>query len=152
MAERTPESGSQDTSAADQQAAEDLTILFPNQTIPIGGQQVTVQEYAFMQWLELKPLCTEITQQFADYVRDEKNVDVDEILECFENNFKTMQALLCASTATSVEFLKKLKSDEMEVLLFTWWGVNKHFFIRSAQRIVRAQKKLEPDGQTSSSA
>ncbi len=151
MAERVDEQPSQDTSAAEK-AAEDLTVLLPDQTIELLGKKIIVTEYTFMQWLELKPLCTEITQQFADFINAEKDVDADDILECFENNFKVMQTLLCVSISASLDFLKRLKDADMQALLLTWWGVNKHFFLRSAHRMVRAQIKQQSDGQTSSSA
>lgn len=149
MAERA-NSTSQDTSAAEQ-AAEDLTVLFPDQTIQLLGETISVTEYPFMKWLELKPICIEMNQQFADFISAEKDVDVDEILECFENHFEIMQTLLCESIHKPVEFLKRLSDAEIQLLLLTWWGVNKHFFLRSAHRIVR-KNKTQSDGQTSSSA
>lgn len=149
MAERVSPT-SQDTSAAEQ-AAEDLTVLFPDQTIKLLGEAISVTEYPFMKWLELKPICIEMNQQFADFISAEKDVDVDEILECFENHFEIMQTLLCESIHKPVEFLKKLPDAEMQLLLLTWWGINKHFFLKSAHRIVR-KTKTQSDGQTSSSA
>jgi len=149
MAERV-NSTSQDTSAAEQ-AAEDLTVLFPDQTIQLLGEAISVTEYPFIKWLELKPICIEMNQQFADFISAERDVDVDEILECFENHFEVMQTLLCESIHKPVEFLKRLSDAEMQLLLLTWWGVNKHFLLKSAHRIVR-KNKTQSDGQTSSSA
>ena len=36
------------------QAAEDLNVIFPDLTITINGQPVSVLEYPFMTWLEIK--------------------------------------------------------------------------------------------------
>lgn len=132
------------------QAAEDLEVLFPDQNITLQGQDITVTEYPFMTWLALKPSCTDIIQQFAEFISAEKDVDLDEILECFENHFEIMRTLLCESIHKPVEFLKRLSDAEMQLLLLTWWGVNKHFFLKSAHRIVR-KTKTQSDGQTSSS-
>lgn len=150
MAERYQGDGSQDTSAAEN-AAEDLSVLFPDQTIPLGGKTVTVQEYPFMTWIELKPQCSEINSQLAAFMTREADVSIDELLECFEDNFQIMQKLLSVSISESIEYLKTLSDDEMQSLMLTWWGVNNHFFLRSANRILRKTNQ-QSDGQTLSSA
>ncbi|WP_049044396.1 DUF6631 family protein [Acinetobacter bereziniae] len=152
MAERYQQP-SQENSAA--QAAEDLAVLFPDQIITLQGQAITVTEYPFMTWLALKPLCTEIIQQFANFMQDDQEVFIDDFLECFENNFDIIQKLLSESIHQPISFLEPLLKDEMDNLLLTWWGVNKHFFLQGANRIVRKIKtttQQQSDGQTSSSA
>lgn len=150
MAERYQGDGSQDTSAAEN-AAEDLSVLFPDQSILLGEKTVTVQEYPFMTWIELKPQCSEINSQLAAFMTREAEVSIDELLECFEDNFQIIQKLLAVSISESNEYLKTLSDDEMQSLMLTWWGVNKHFFLRSANRILRKTNQ-QSDGQTSSSA
>lgn len=142
----------QDEPSAAEQAAEDLTVLFPEVTIPIGGKTITVQEYSFMKWLELKPICEPVFEDFAEFIDRKDDILNDEILECFENNFQIMQTLYCESIQQDVEFLSTLKDTEMQILMITWWGVNKHFFIKSAKRLLRTKQKHATDGQTSSSA
>ena len=149
MAERVSPT-SQDTSA-DENAAEDLKVLFPEITIPIGGKSITVEEYPFMKWLELKPICEPLIEDFAEFIDRKEDILNDEILECFENNFQIMQQLYCESIHQDVKFLRTLKDAEMEVLMFSWWSVNKHFFIKSAKRRLRTNLKHATDGQTSSS-
>lgn len=133
------------------QAAEDLEVLFPDQNITLQGQDITVTEYPFMTWLALKPSCTDIIQQFAEFIQNEKELLVDELFECFEDNFDSMRKLLSESIHQPITFFEPLTQTEMEELFLTWWGVNKHFFLQSAQRLVRKSKTLS-DGQTSSSA
>lgn len=149
MAER-PHTTSQVISVAEQ-AAEDLKVLFPDLNIQLQGEDILVTEYPFMKWLELKPLCSGIILQFAEFMQDEQSLIVDDILECFENNFSTMQKLLSESIHKPITFLELLKKHEMDTLLVTWWGVNKHFFLQGANRILR-KIKLQSDGLTSSSA
>lgn len=149
MAERyQQQTKSQDTSAAEK-AAEDLNVLFPHQTIPLGGKDILVQEYPFMTWLTLKPLCTGFIEQLASIMKQE-DVFFDDLLEFFENNFQMMQKLLCESTEQPLEFLKTLKDEEMDLLLLTWWTVNKHFFLKSVGRLLRKTQEKPSDGQTSS--
>ncbi|MBJ8477172.1 DUF6631 family protein [Acinetobacter bereziniae] len=133
------------------QAADDLAVLFPDQNITLQGQTITVTEYPFMTWLALKPSCTDIIQQFAAFFRDDVDVKVDDIFECFEDNFDSMKHLLSESIHQPEAFLAKLSDSEMNTLFITWWMINKHFFLQSAYRLVR-KSKTPSDGQTSSSA
>lgn len=149
MAERVEEQLSQDTSAAEQ-AAEDLNVLFPNQTIPIGGKYILVQEYPFVKWLELKPQCLPIIEVLSTFA-DQEQIFIDDLIECFEDHFDLMKMLYSESIQQPIEFLAQLKADEMELLMFTWWAVNKHFFLKSVARLLRKKIKLS-DGQTSSNA
>lgn len=148
MAERV-EPSSHESSAAEQ-AAEDLNVLFPHQTIPIGGKDILVQEYPFMQWLELKLLHTEFLDELAELVgHSDDGIEIDELMEFFEDRFKHVQALIAASIDRPLEFFKMLKSDEVDSLVLTWWHVNKNFFLKSVRRKLRKQNKAQPDGLTS---
>lgn len=149
MAERYNGDGSQDTSAAEN-AAEDLSVLFPDHTIIIADQSIRVTEYPFIKWLELKPLCSGLIAELA-MLSGQDQIEVDEIFECFENHFDVMKTLFCESIHKDISFLSKLSDTDIQMLMLTWWGVNKHFFLRSAKRILRKTNQ-QSDGQTSSSA
>ncbi len=149
MAERVKPT-SREASAAEQ-AAEDLTVMFPDSSIEIAGQTIMVTEYPFMQWLQLKPLHQEFLDELAELVgHSEEGIVIDDLMEFFENQFQHVQALISASIDRPAEFFSPLKSDDVDTLILTWWSVNKHFFLRSVQRILRKQNKVLPDGQTSS--
>lgn len=148
MAERSQGDESQDTSVAGQ-ATEDLTVLFPNQSIPIGGKLIAVQEYPFVKWIELKPQCILIIEALSTFA-DQEQILVDDLVECFEDHFDLMKMLYSESIQQPIEFLNQLKADEMELLMYTWWAVNKHFFLKSVGRLLRKKIKTS-DGQTSSS-
>lgn len=145
MAKRV-QAQSQEPSAA--QAAEDLSVLMPDQIIPLAGQQITVREYPFMTWLKLKPICGPVIADFADFLSRGDDIELDELLESFENHFQIMQKLYAESIQQPIEFLESLKDDEMTLLMVTWWSVNKHFFLKSASRLLRTLQK-PPDGVTS---
>lgn len=148
---KTVEPDRQDTSAA--QAAEDLNILMPNKTIPLAGENIEVKEYPFMVWLKLKPRCHGLVEDLAEFIERENDILTDELLEFFENHFQFMTTLLCESIDQTVEFLEQLTDEEMNLLLMNWWVVNKHFFLKSANRLLRAKalKDQTSDGQTLSS-
>lgn len=146
MAERV-EPKSRESSAAEQ-AAEDLTVMFPSQKMQLLGSEIAVQEYPFMTWVELKPRCLAIIEAFSVFIEQDE-IQVDELLECFENHFQIVKILISKSIQQDESFLAQLTDAEMQLLMLTWWSVNKHFFLRSASRLLRAKTKQQSDGQTS---
>lgn len=101
MAKRV-QAQSQEPSAA--QAAEDLSVLMPDQIIPLAGQQITVREYPFMAWLKLKPICGPVIEDFAGFLSRGDDIELDELLESFENHFQIMQKLYAESIQQPIEF------------------------------------------------
>ena len=133
------------------QAAEDLNVIFPDLTITINGQPVSVLEYPFMTWLEIKSACGDLIEALAEFLGQQDNINADEILEFFENHFHEIQPLVLKSLNIPIQ-LDQLSDTEMQNLLFAWWQVNKHFFLRSAFRLLRTMTQTPSDGQTSSNA
>ena len=149
MAERVKPTATEPSAA--EQAAEDLTVMFPDSTVSIAGESITVSEYPFMQWLQLKPAHLPFLEELAELVgHAAEGVVMDDLMEFFENQFQHVQALLAASTNKPEEFFNGLLAHDIELLMMTWWSVNKHFFLRSVHRTLRKQSKAPSDGQTSS--
>ena len=141
---------SQQESAA--KAAEDLKVIFPDSNIFIAGEQVVVQEYPFIKWLELKVNCGEVIETLAELLTEHEIIQPDHLLEFFENQFQEIEFLIRQSISREFEFLEKLSDDDMQKLIFTWWRVNQHFFLRSAFRLIRTTIPQQFDGQQSSTA
>ena len=133
------------------QAAEDLNVIFPDLTITINGQPVSVLEYPFMTWLEIKSGCGDLLEDLSEFLGQQDNINADEILEFFENHFHEIQPLVLKSLNIPIQ-LDQLSDTEMQNLLFAWWQVNKHFFLRSAFRLLRTTIPQQFDGQQSSTA
>lgn len=132
-----------------EQAVHDLSVLFPNQTVFIQGQNITVNEYPFVQWLQLRQQYSAFIDKFTALMSNQDDVLVDDVLMFFEDEFADVEGLILASINQSSDFLSKVSAGEMEALMLTWWQVNKHFFIRSMVRIMRKnQDKMKSDGQT----
>lgn len=119
-------------------AAEDLKVIFPDSTIQIAGERVVVQEYPFIKWLELKVHCGEVIESLAELLTNEDGaIQPDHLLEFFEIQFQEIEFLIRESINRDFEFLETLSDADMQNLIFTWWRVNQHFFLRSAFRLVR---------------
>ena len=118
-------------------AAEDLKVIFPDSTIMIAGENIVVSEYSFIKWLELKVHCGDVIESLAELLTEHDEIQPDSLLEFFEIQFQEIEFLIRQSISREFEFLEKLSDDDMQKLIFTWWRVNQHFFLRSAFRIVR---------------
>lgn len=134
--------------AETEQAVHDLSVLFPNQTVFIQGQNITVNEYPFVQWLQLRQQYSAFIDKFTALMSNQDDVLVDDVLMFFEDEFSDVQGLILASINQSSDFLNTVSASEMESLMLTWWQVNKHFFIRSMVRAMRKnQNTAKLDGQ-----
>lgn len=140
-----PTNKSQKESAA--QAAEDLKVVFPDVTIMVAGESIVVREYPFIKWLELKPNCGDLIESLSELVNQSENISHDQVLEFFETQFHEIEFLIRESINRDFEFLETLNDAEMQNVLFTWWRVNQHFFLRSAFRLVRTKIQTQSDGQ-----
>lgn len=118
-------------------AAEDLKVIFPDSTIMIAGENIVVSEYPFIKWLELKVHCGDVIESLAELLTEHDEIQPDNLLEFFEIQFQEIEYLIRESINRDFEFLETLSDAEMQKLIFTWWRVNQHFFLRSAFRIVR---------------
>lgn len=119
------------------ESAQELSILFPNQSLLIGGKTVKIKEYAFVEWLNLRQTYAPFIAKFTELMIASDDVLVDDVLEFFEDEFAELKGLILASIDESAEFLDGLSLTEMESLMLGWWQVNKHFFMKSVVRAVR---------------
>lgn len=129
--------------AEHEQSAQDLNVLFPNHQIFINGKQLSVREYSFVEWLQLRQQYAPFISKFTTLMTDNDDVLVDDVLEFFEDEFDDLQGLMASSIQQPIEFLHTISSSEMESLMFTWWQVNKHFFMKSVVRAMRKNAKTE---------
>lgn len=147
MAKRVQQQEQPTSSAAD--AALDLATIFPESTISINGENITVNEYPFVTWVGLKQHHHQFIAQLTQLVADaDDHLLVDDLLEFFEDHFTDMCSLISDSIHKPWEWLDTLQDSDMQQLVLTWWQVNKHFFLRAIGRNLRKQNKPSA-GQTS---
>lgn len=133
----------ENSQAEHEQSAQDLTVLFPNHQIFVSGKQLTVREYTFVEWLQLRQQYAVFISKFTTLMTDNDDVLVDDVLAFFEDEFDDLQGLMASSIQQPIEFLHAMSSSEMESLMLTWWQVNKHFFMKSMVRAMRKNAKTE---------
>lgn len=142
--------------AAIQAAKDDAAIIKPNHSVRLGGIDVLVREYPFFEYEEKiaqSPQAIELVEALSGLMSGGE-VFWDDVLAILGSKGAAVRYLVGISIAQPEGFILSLDNSEIELLLMEWWMVNKHFFMKSVGRQLRAQKRLasQRDGQTSSSA
>ncbi|WP_394538753.1 hypothetical protein PRJ39_24880 [Lysobacter enzymogenes] len=114
--------------------ADELTILEPNRTLPIGGRSVIVREIGFFESLRLH---AEIAALVADLVEqtDDGNVDLGRLHRVCAAHPTATIALLAQACDQPAEWVQALPGAQGDLLLLTFWAVNADFFL---QRVLAA--------------
>lgn len=125
------------TQSTAEQSAEELNILFPNQKIKIGDEELEVKEYTLIQQLQYRAKFMPFIATLRDTLSTTQangEFDVDAVLDCIGTHYADVLALVALSVGKPTEYVQSLTGEEAETLLLVWWTVNADFFTRQAVR------------------
>lgn len=125
------------TQTAAEQSAEELNILFPNQKIKIGDEELEVKEYTLIQQLQYRAKFMPFIATLRDTLSATQangEFDVDAVLDCIGAHYADVLELVALSVGKPTEYVQSLTGEEAETLLLVWWTVNADFFTRQAVR------------------
>jgi hypothetical protein len=115
-------------------STDDLVVLQPNRTLPIGGCEVTVREIGFFESLRLHAEIAALVSDLVEHT-DDGNVDLARLHRvCAEHPDATV-ALLAQASDQPPEWVGMLSAGHGDLLLLTFWAVNADFFL---QRVIAA--------------
>ena len=115
-------------------ASNDLAVLQPNRTLPIGERMVTVREIGFFESLRLHSDIAALVAELVDQTED-GSIDLARLhLVCAQQPTATI-ALLAQACDQPVEWVQALSGAHGDLLLLTFWAVNADFFL---QRVLAA--------------
>lgn len=126
---------------------DDLDILHPERIAEVGGKQVEVKEYSFVQGARLAKAQNIVIDKLSGmllFKREKQEApEVQDILnslyEVFAEAPDEMIKLLTEATGEEKEFIETLSQTEGQILLFVWWSVNGPFLIGSAVDRIQLQ-------------
>ena len=121
--------------------ANDLTILEPNRTLPIGDRSVTVREIGFFESLRLH---AEIAALVADLVEqtEDGNVDLSRLHRVCAAHPSATIALLAQACDQPAEWVHALPGAQGDLLLLTFWAVNADFFLQRVLAAVELRRAI----------
>lgn len=135
----------QDTAAV---ADNSLAILYPNQTLTLGGEQIELKEYTLKQQLQHRarfmPFIGTLRANLTE-AQAHGDFDLDALLACIAEHYDDVLFLVALSCGKSEDWVGSLSGEDAEGLLMVWWAVNSDFFTRQAvspllEKMVKAKQ------------
>lgn len=153
MARRLPKEGdTKAPSSAAHKAADDLSVLKPDITLPIAGREVTFREYGFFDGLEAAHRAQGFIEAMAATIADGE-LRYDRVRRLFGVHQDSVVAIAAVSAGVEPEWIRALKSADAEVFMSTWFAVNAGFFVHEAVVSLRERGQgVRPAGRMSSPA
>ncbi len=111
--------------------ADDLAVLRPDRTLPIGGSHVTIREYGFFEGLDVADRASAF---IADLVAasEEGTLRYTQVRRLFGRHRSVVPSIAAQAGDVEVAWLEALAPDDLEIYLATWFAVNAAFFVREA--------------------
>lgn len=112
-------------------AADELAVLHPDRTLPIGGRHVTIREYGFFEGLDVADRASHF---IADLVAASEDgaLRYTQVRRLFGRHRSVVPSIAAQAGDVEVAWLEALAPDDLEIYLATWFAVNAAFFVREA--------------------
>jgi hypothetical protein len=128
---------------------DEIQILHPDQVVLVGGEQVTVREFRFMEGLRVQaqaaPMLEDLAALLVPGASDK--LEIEPLLEVFAAHGEIFEQLLAKSTGRSVEWVRGLSDEDGRTLAFAFWSANSGFFVRRLMtRVLSARLGREAGG------
>ncbi|MFT0531602.1 DUF6631 family protein [Castellaniella hirudinis] len=125
-----------------QPIADDLDILHPERTETIGGRQVTVREFTFVEGLRAnalaKPFIDDLVKVFS-----KGEPDYETVLAVIGAHDAVVIEMVAMATDVDADWVRALPPEDGELLLAMWWGANAGFFGRAIVRRAAVAREVQ---------
>lgn len=129
-------------SGADASAAAELDVLFPERTVPVGEELVTVNEITFAQSLRLHMHIAPIVKAIEEHVLASGQAPgYDAIVQVLGEQWNSTLTLIQETTGKPAIWFDGLTAIDGELLLLTFWNVNASFFYQRATNAVAVRRE-----------
>ena len=112
-------------------AADDLAVLHPDRTLPIGGREVTIREYGFFEGLDVADRASHFIADLVAASTD-GTLRYTQVRRLFGRHRSVVPSIAAQAADVEVAWLEALAPDDLELYLATWFAVNAAFFVREA--------------------
>ena len=124
--------------------ADDLAILQPSRTLPLGDRPITVRELGFFESLRLNESIAALVGDLAR-LTDDGNVDLGRLHRVCALHPDATVELLAQVSDQSVEWVHSLNAAHGDLLLLTFWAVNADFFLQRLLSALELQRQAQPE-------
>lgn len=125
-------------------ATDDLSILHPNHVVTVGGQELTVREYGFIEGLKLQPLARPFIDDLVRTLAQAGDDDYELALDVIGRHAEAVVEMVAVAASVDAAWVTALEPADGDLLLQAWFAANSGFFARAAtRRAVAAVLKRE---------
>jgi len=134
---------------------DELEVLIAEQTLTLAcGEQVRVHEYTFMEGLRVDALAGAMIKRLQDLflasAGDGADFRLQDLAAVFGEEPRLMSALLAIACGREPAWVEGLSDQDGQLLILTWWNVNRHFFVRRLVTELGARAAVRQAGDASS--
>lgn len=129
------------TATAGADPAAELDILHPERTGTIGGKQVTVREYGFVEGMRLRPLMKPFLDDLYRRMKDGQPLRFEQALDVMADHIDNVVELAAIAADVEPAWASTLPPDDGQHLLMLWWGANCLFFLRRIHERLDVEKE-----------
>lgn len=105
-------------------------LLFPNLTLSIGGEEVVMHEFSYLEGLKAAAIAQPLLSDLSAMIQDKENIGLPELDRVIGTNAELWLQLLALSIGKTVEFVQALSDIDGTLLSMTFWELNGPFLLR----------------------
>jgi hypothetical protein len=111
---------------------EDAEILFPDETLELSGEQVTVREYRYLEGLRASVVARPILAGLRELIEacEGREIDPEALDELIGEHAEAWVGLIALATGRDPQWIKSLSDGDGLNLSLAFWRVNGPFFTR----------------------
>ena len=135
--------------APSEAGADDLAVLYPERTLTVAGERITVREYGFVEGLRLAGQVGAVVAALAAHAQ-QGALAIESLQQVMAAHADAVVQLIAVACDRDPDWIAALPDADGQALALTWWAVNAGFFGR---RVVLASQlaalRPAPAGPTS---
>jgi hypothetical protein len=105
-------------------------ILFPDKTLPIGGEEIIVHEFKYLEGLKAAAIAQPLLSALLALIQDEAKMGLPELDRVIGAHADVWMQLLAMSTGKTTEWVSDLDDADGTLLSMTFWEINGPFLLR----------------------
>lgn len=109
---------------------DDADLLFPDKTVTVAGEQVTVRELTYAQGARLMPLMGRFMADLSALLDAGQDTQDSAVLALLGDHPEAWRALILAATGRDGTWLDSLSDADGMAVQVAAWGANAGFFSR----------------------
>jgi hypothetical protein len=105
-------------------------IIFPDKTLNIGDEEITVHEFKYLEGLSAAAIAQPLLADLLSLIQDADTMGLPELDRIIGKNADVWTQLLAMSARKPAEWVAELNDTDGTLLSMTFWEINGPFLLR----------------------